>query len=47
MTLATFRRTGVEVRTPGWLSAVDGKIYLSFSRLTGRLQRRACIEIEV
>jgi len=78
--LATFRRSGAEVRTPVWFAATDGKLYVFsagdagkvkrrvierahaamrakygwqaqvgdlFSRLTGRLPRRAWIEIEI
>lgn len=39
MTLATFRRTGVEVRTPVWFAAVDGKIYLFTAGESGKVKR--------
>ena len=39
MTLATFRRTGVEVRTPVWFAAVDGKIYLYTAGESGKVKR--------
>ena len=46
MCLATVRRNGVEVITPVWFAAVGEKLYLDFfSRLTGRIRRRAWIEI--
>ena len=37
--LATFRRTGVEVRTPVWFAAVDGKIYLFTAGESGKVKR--------
>jgi len=37
--LATFRRTGVEVRTPVWFAAVDGKIYLFTAGESGNVKR--------
>jgi PPOX class probable F420-dependent enzyme len=39
MTLATFRRTGVEVRTPVWFAAADGKIYLFTAGESGKIKR--------
>jgi hypothetical protein len=39
MTLATSRRTGVEVRTPVWFAAVDGKIYLFTAGESGKVKR--------
>jgi PPOX class probable F420-dependent enzyme len=39
MSLATFRRTGVEVRTPVWFAAVDGKIYLFTAGESGKVKR--------
>lgn len=39
MTLATFRRTGVEVRTPVWFAVVDGKIYLFTAGESGKVKR--------
>ncbi len=39
MTLATFRRTGMEVRTPVWFAAVDGKIYLFTAGESGKVKR--------
>jgi hypothetical protein len=39
MTLATFRRTGVEVRTPVWFAAMDGKIYLFTAGESGKVKR--------
>ncbi len=38
VSLAAYRRNGREVRTPVWLA---------FSKLTGRYQRRAVIELQV
>jgi len=39
MSLATFRRTGAEVRTPVWFVAVDGKIYLFTAGESGKVKR--------
>ncbi len=39
MILATFRRSGVEVRTPVWFAAVDGKIYLFSAGESGKVKR--------
>ena len=37
--LATFRRTGAEVRTPVWFAAMDGKIYLFSAGESGKVKR--------
>ena len=39
MSLATFRRSGAEVRTPVWFAAVDGKIYLFTAGESGKVKR--------
>lgn len=39
VSLATFRRTGAEVRTPVWFAAVDGKIYLFTAGDSGKVKR--------
>ena len=39
MNLATFRRTGVEVRTPVWFSAADGKLYAFTADESGKVKR--------
>jgi hypothetical protein len=39
MVLATFRRSGVEVRTPVWFATVDGKIYLFTAGESGKVKR--------
>jgi PPOX class probable F420-dependent enzyme len=39
MVLATFRRTGIEVRTPVWFAAVDGKIYVFTAGESGKVKR--------
>jgi hypothetical protein len=39
MTLATFRRNGVEVRPPVWFAAVNGKIYLFTAGESGKVKR--------
>lgn len=39
LVLATFRRSGVEVRTPVWFAAVDGKIYLFTAGESGKVKR--------
>lgn len=39
MVLATFRRSGAEVRTPVWFAAVDGKIYLFTAGDSGKVKR--------
>jgi len=37
--LATFRRTGAEVRTPVWFAAMGGKIYLFSAGESGKVKR--------
>ena len=39
MALATFRRTGAEVRTPVWLAVADGKIYVFTASESGKVKR--------
>jgi PPOX class probable F420-dependent enzyme len=39
MALATFRRSGAEVRTPVWFAALDGKIYLFTAGESGKVKR--------
>jgi uncharacterized protein len=39
MTLATFRRSGAEVRTPVWFAAMDGKIYVFTAGESGKVKR--------
>ena len=39
MVLATFRRTGAEVRTPVWFAAADGKLYLFTAGESGKVKR--------
>jgi PPOX class probable F420-dependent enzyme len=39
LALATFRRTGAEVRTPVWFAAMDGKIYLFTAGESGKVKR--------
>ena len=39
MALATFRRSGAEVRTPVWFAAMDGKIYLFTAGDSGKVKR--------
>src|SRR5882762_4216824 len=39
LSLATFRRSGAEVRTPVWFAAVDGKIYVFTSGDSGKAKR--------
>ncbi len=39
MVLATFRRTGAEVRTPVWFAATDGKLYLFTAGESGKVKR--------
>ena len=39
MVLATFRRSGAEVRTPVWFVAVNGKIYLFTAGESGKVKR--------
>ena len=37
--LATFRRSGAEVRTPVWFAPMDGKIYLFTAGDSGKIKR--------
>jgi PPOX class probable F420-dependent enzyme len=39
MALATFRRSGAEVRTPVWFAAVDGKLYVFTAGDSGKVKR--------
>jgi hypothetical protein len=39
LALATFRRSGVEVRTPVWFAAVNGKVYLFTAGESGKVKR--------
>lgn len=39
LVLATFRRTGAEVRTPVWFAAADGKLYLFTAGESGKVKR--------
>ena len=39
LSLATFRRSGVEVRTPVWFAAADGKLYVFTSGDSGKAKR--------
>jgi PPOX class probable F420-dependent enzyme len=39
MALATFRRSGAEVRTPVWFAAVDGKLYMFTAGESGKVKR--------
>ncbi len=39
MSLATFRRTGTEVRTPVWFAAAAGKLYLFTADESGKVKR--------
>ena len=39
VSLATFRRTGAEVRTPVWFAAMDGKIYVFSAGQSGKVKR--------
>ena len=39
LTLATFRRTGAEVRTPVWFAAVAGKLYVFTAGESGKVKR--------
>ena len=39
MALATFRRSGAEVRTPVWFAAVNGRIYLFTAGESGKVKR--------
>jgi PPOX class probable F420-dependent enzyme len=37
--LATFRRSGAEVRTPVWFAAVDGRLYVFTAGDSGKVKR--------
>ena len=37
--LATFRRSGAEVRTPVWFAAMDGKLYVFSAGDSGKVKR--------
>jgi hypothetical protein len=37
--LATFRKSGAEVRTPVWFAAVDGKLYVFSAGDAGKVKR--------
>ena len=37
--LATFRRSGAEVRTPVWFAAMDGKLYVFSAGDAGKVKR--------
>ena len=39
MSLATFRKTGAEVKTPVWFAALDGKLYCFSAADAGKLKR--------
>ena len=39
LSLATFRRSGAEVRTPVWFAATDGKIYVFSAGEAGKVKR--------
>jgi len=39
LSLATFRRSGVEVRTPVWFAPADGKLYVFTSGDSGKAKR--------
>ncbi len=39
MALATFRRSGAEVRTPVWFAAMDGKLYVFTAGDSGKVKR--------
>ena len=39
LSLATFRRTGAEVRTPVWFAAYDGKLYVFTAGSSGKAKR--------
>lgn len=39
LSLATFRRSGAEVRTPVWFAAVDGKLYVFTAGESGKVKR--------
>ncbi len=39
MSLATFRRSGAEVKTPVWFAAADGKLYVFTAGDSGKIKR--------
>jgi PPOX class probable F420-dependent enzyme len=39
MSLATFRRSGAEVKTPVWFAAADGKLYVFTGGDSGKIKR--------
>ena len=39
MSFTTFRRSGVEVRTPVWFAARDGKLYIFTAGESGKIKR--------
>ena len=39
LALATFRRSGAEVRTPVWFAAMDGKLYVFTAGDSGKVKR--------
>ncbi len=39
LSLATFRRSGAEVKTPVWFAAADGKIYVFTAGDSGKVKR--------
>ena len=39
VSLATFRASGAEVRTPVWFAAVDGKLYVFTAGESGKVKR--------
>ena len=39
VSLATFRKSGVEVRTPIWFATVDGKLYVFTAGDSGKVKR--------
>jgi len=39
LSLATFRRSGAEVRTPVWFAAADGKLYAFTAGESGKVKR--------
>jgi uncharacterized protein len=39
LSLATFRRSGAEVRTPVWFAAADGKLYVFTAGESGKVKR--------
>jgi len=39
LALATFRRSGAEVRTPVWFAATDGKLYVFTAGDSGKVKR--------